>query len=52
MSDAKAIADHWDQGDIYGRIVSVLQQMSKPLDRLTIEALPRCVRKTEPHQVE
>lgn len=39
MSDAKAIADHWDQGDIYGRIVSVLQQMSKPLDRLTIEDL-------------
>jgi SAM-dependent methyltransferase len=39
MSDAKAIADHWDQGDIYSRIVSVLQQMSKPLDRLTIEDL-------------
>ncbi len=39
MSDAKAIADHWDQGDIYSRIVSVLQRMSKPLDRLTIEDL-------------
>ena len=39
MSNAKAIADHWDQGDIYSRIVSVLQRMSKPLDRLTIEDL-------------
>ncbi|MGE5712492.1 MAG: class I SAM-dependent methyltransferase [Betaproteobacteria bacterium] len=39
MNDAKAIADHWDRGDIYARIISALQQMSKPLDRLTIEDL-------------
>ncbi len=39
MSDAKAIADHWGQGDIFGRIVSALQQMSKPLDSLTVEDL-------------
>lgn len=39
MNDAKAIADHWDRGDIYARIMSALQQMSKPLDRLTIEDL-------------
>src|SRR5512147_130178 len=39
MNDAKAIADHWDRGDIYARIISALQQMSKPLDCLTIEDL-------------
>jgi SAM-dependent methyltransferase len=39
MGDAQAIAEHWDQGDIYGRIVSVLQQLSKPLASLTIEDL-------------
>lgn len=34
-----AIADHWGKGDVYGLIVSALNEMSKPLDRLTLEDL-------------
>lgn len=33
------IADHWGQGDVYGRIVAALEKMSKPLDGLTIDDL-------------
>jgi SAM-dependent methyltransferase len=39
MSDAKAIADHWGKGDVYGLIVSALNRMSKPLEGLTVEDL-------------
>ena len=39
MTNAKAIADHWGRGDVYGLIVSALNKMSKPLDGLTIEDL-------------
>lgn len=39
MTDARAIADHWGKGDVYGLIVSALQKMSKPLEGLTIEDL-------------
>ena len=36
---ANSIANHWGKGDVYGRIVAALEQMSKPLDGLTIEEL-------------
>ena len=39
MTDAKAIADHWGKGDVYGLIVSALEKMSKPLESLTLEDL-------------
>jgi len=39
MKNENSIADHWGQGDVYARIVSALEKMSKPLDRLTIEDL-------------
>lgn len=39
MSNAKAIADHWGRGDVYGLIVSALNKMSKPLEGLTVEDL-------------
>ena len=39
MTNAKAIADHWGRGDVYGLIVSALNKMSKPLDGLTLEDL-------------
>ncbi len=39
MTDAKAIADHWGKGDVYGLIVSALEKMSKPLEGLTVEDL-------------
>ena len=39
MTDARAIADHWARGDVYGLIVSALNKMSKPLDGLTVEDL-------------
>ena len=39
MQDAKAIADHWGKGDIYGPIEAALRQMGKPLDALTVEDL-------------
>ena len=39
MTDAKAIADHWAKGDVYGSIVAALEKMAKPLDNLTIEDL-------------
>lgn len=39
MTNAKAIADHWGRGDVYGLIVSALNKMSKPLEGLTIEDL-------------
>lgn len=35
----KTIADHWATGDVYALIVLALNQMSKPLDRLTLEDL-------------
>lgn len=34
-----AIADHWGKRDIYNLIVSVLKDMSKPLDSLRLEDL-------------
>lgn len=39
MTDAKAIADHWAKGDVYGLIVSALKKMAKPLEGLTVEEL-------------
>ena len=39
MTNARAIADHWGRGDIYGLIVSALNKMSKPLEGLTVEDL-------------
>lgn len=41
MADANpsTIADYWARGDVYALIVSALQRMSKPLDRLTLEDL-------------
>jgi SAM-dependent methyltransferase len=39
MTNARAIADHWAKGDVYGLIVSALNKMSKPLDGLTVEDL-------------
>ncbi len=38
-ADTRAIAGHWARGDVYGLIVSALEKMSKPLDRLTLEDL-------------
>lgn len=35
----RSIADHWAQGDVYGRIVGALRDAGKALDRLTIEDL-------------
>lgn len=34
-----SIADHWGQGDVYGRIVAALQKAGKRLDGLSIEDL-------------
>jgi SAM-dependent methyltransferase len=39
VTDAKAIADHWGRGDVYGLIVSALNIMSKSLECLTVEDL-------------
>lgn len=39
MTDSKEIAEHWAKGDVYGLIVSALEKMSIPLERLTIEDL-------------
>lgn len=39
MTDAKAIADHWGRGDVYGLITSALARASKPLAGLTVEDL-------------
>jgi SAM-dependent methyltransferase len=39
VTDAKAIADHWGRGDVYGLIVSALNKMSKSLEGLTVEDL-------------
>jgi SAM-dependent methyltransferase len=39
MTFARAIADHWATGDVYGLIVSALNKMSKPLEGLTVEDL-------------
>ena len=39
MTNARAIADHWATGDVYGLIVSALKAMSKPLESLTVEDL-------------
>jgi SAM-dependent methyltransferase len=39
MASARATADHWGQGDVYGLIVSALEKAGKPLAGLTIEDL-------------
>lgn len=39
MKNSAAIADHWGKRNAYDLIVSALNKMSKPLDRLTIEDL-------------
>jgi SAM-dependent methyltransferase len=39
MTHSSAIADHWATGDVYALIVSALDRMGKPLDRLTLEDL-------------
>lgn len=39
MAAEKTVADHWAQGDVYGRIVDALRQAGKALDHLTIEDL-------------
>lgn len=39
MNEKNAIAEHWGRGDVYGAIVAALEQMSKPLDELTLEDL-------------
>jgi SAM-dependent methyltransferase len=39
MTDAKAIADHWGRGDVYGLIMSAFNKMSKSLEGLTVEDL-------------
>ncbi len=38
-SPTTSIADHWADRDVYGLIVSALEQASKPLDSLTVEDL-------------
>jgi SAM-dependent methyltransferase len=39
MADAKAISEHWAQGDVYARIVAALEKMGKRMDALTVEDL-------------
>lgn len=39
MTNARAIADHWAQGDVYSLILSALAKASKSLDHLTVEDL-------------
>ncbi len=39
MNEKNAIAEHWGRGDVYGLIIAALEQMSKPLDELTLEDL-------------
>jgi SAM-dependent methyltransferase len=39
MASARATADHWGQGDVYGLIVSALEKAGKPLAGLTVEDL-------------
>jgi SAM-dependent methyltransferase len=39
MTDAKALADHWGRGDVYGLIMSAFNKMSKSLEGLTVEDL-------------
>lgn len=39
MTDAKTISKHWDQKGLFDRIVGALNQMSKPLDQVTVEDL-------------
>jgi len=39
LKNSAAIADHWGKRNAYDLIVSALNKMSKPLDRLTIEDL-------------
>jgi len=39
MSDAHAIANHWARDDIYGLIIAKLNEMSLPLETLTLENL-------------
>lgn len=39
MAKERSVAEHWGKGDVYGVIVSALNKMSKPLDRLTLEDL-------------
>jgi ubiquinone/menaquinone biosynthesis C-methylase UbiE len=39
MTDARAIADHWGKGDVYGLILGALAKASKPLEGFTVEDL-------------
>lgn len=39
MTASKEIADHWGKGDVYGRIMTAVRRISKPLESLTIEDL-------------
>jgi SAM-dependent methyltransferase len=39
MSDETQVARHWAQGDVYARVVSVLQKAGKSLDSVTVEDL-------------
>lgn len=39
MTDARAISEHWAQGDIYSTIVSALEAAGKSLDHLSVEDL-------------
>lgn len=39
MAHARAISDHWAQGDVYALIVEALAKASKPLDKLSVEDL-------------
>jgi SAM-dependent methyltransferase len=39
MAESNTIAQHWGQGDVYGRILAALERMGKPLERLTVEDL-------------
>jgi SAM-dependent methyltransferase len=39
MTDAKTIGAHWARDDVYGSILSALDRMSIPLERLTVEDL-------------
>jgi SAM-dependent methyltransferase len=39
VPSSASIADHWADGDVYGRIVAALERAGKPLDSLTVEDL-------------
>lgn len=39
MADTQSIADHWGKEDVFGKIVSALEKMSKRPEQLTLEDL-------------